>query len=147
MIDPKDSQILDELILDGRKSVVEISDNLGLPRATVQERLNKMIRLGVIRKFVAIPDYSKIGKQVTAYVFVAFRSEEHVSQKNLAEQISKIPGIYEVSVISGQWDILLKVRAGSVEEIGSFVVERLRSMKGIEKTETCIAFQTIKESF
>jgi len=50
-------------------------------------------------------------------------------------------------VISGEWDILLKVRAGSVEEIGALVVDRLRAMKGIEKTETCVAFQTIKESF
>jgi Lrp/AsnC family leucine-responsive transcriptional regulator len=147
MIDSKNARILEELVRDGRKSVVEISDRLGIPRATVQERLNRMIHSGVIRKFVAIPDYSKIGKQVTAYIFVAFRSEENVSQRDLAEQISKISGVYEVSVISGQWDILLKVRAGSVEEIGSLVVEKLRTMRGIEKTETSIAFQTIKESF
>jgi DNA-binding Lrp family transcriptional regulator len=34
-----------------------------------------------------------------------------------------------------------------VEEIGTMVVDKLRAMKGIEKTETCVAFQTIKESF
>lgn len=147
MMDNKDERILRELIKDGRKSVVEISNELDIPRATVQERLNKMIGSGAIRKFVAIPDYSKIGKQVTAYVFVTFRSEEKVSQRSLAEEISKIPGVYEVSVISGEWDIMLKVRAGSLEEIGRLVVDRLRVMKGIEKTETCVTFQTIKESF
>ena len=61
--------------------------------------------------------------------------------------MSKIPGVYEVAVISGEWDMLLKVRAGSVEDIGRLVVDRLRALKGIEKTETCVAFQTIKESF
>lgn len=147
MVDNKDEKILKELVEDGRKSVVEIADELGFPRATVQERLKKMVESGVIKKFVAIPDYSKIGKQVTAYVFVTFRSEENVSQRSLAEHMSRIPGVYEVSVISGEWDILLKVRAGSVEEIGTLVVDRLRAMKGIEKTETCVAFQTIKESF
>jgi DNA-binding Lrp family transcriptional regulator len=145
MMDDKDEKILKELVEDGRKSVVEISNELGIPRATVQERLNKMIESGVIRKFVAIPDYSKIGKQVTAYVFVTFRSEKNVSQPSLAEDISKIPGVYEVSVISEEWDILLKVRASSVEEIGTLVVDKLRAMKGIEKTETCVAFQMIKE--
>ena len=50
-------------------------------------------------------------------------------------------------VISGEWDIMLKVRAGSVEEIGTLVVDKLRMMKGIEKTQTCVAFQTVKESF
>jgi len=147
MLDDKDEKILRELVADGRKSVVDISEELGVPRATIQERLNKMIRSGVIRKFAAIPDYSKIGKQVTAYIFVSFRDEESISQRALAEEISGIPGVYEVSVISGEWDILLKVRAGSVEEIGNFVVDRLRRMKGIEKTETCVAFQMIKESF
>jgi DNA-binding Lrp family transcriptional regulator len=147
MIAAKDEKILNELIQDGRKSVVQISSELGLPRATVQERLKKLVGSGVIKKFIAVPDYAKIGKRVTAYVFVTFRSEEKVSQHSLAEQISRIRGVYEVSVISGEWDILLKVRAGSVEEIGTLVVDNLRAMKGIEKTETCVAFQMIKESF
>ena len=145
-MDPKDQKILEALLEDGRKSVVEISDELGFPRATVQERLKKMLRSGVIRKFAAIPDYGKIGKQVTAFIFVNFTSGGNVSQRHLAENISKIPGVYEVSVISGEWDILLKVRAGSVEEIGALVVDRLRATKGIEKTETSVVFQTISEN-
>jgi DNA-binding Lrp family transcriptional regulator len=146
MLDDKDERILRELMEDGRRSLVEISDDLGYPRATVQERLRKMVEAGVIRRFTAVPDYAKIGKQVTAYVFVAFTNEENISQRELAEKISRIPGVYEVSVVSGEWDILLKIRAGSVEEIGGMVVDRLRAIRGVEKTETCVAFQTIKES-
>lgn len=147
MLDSKDERILRELMDDGRKSVVEISSELEVPRATVQERLTRMVKTGVIKKFTAVPDYSKIGMQVVAFIFVTFRSEQQVSQRVLAEQISRIPRVFEVSVISGEWDILLKVRAGSVEEIGRLVVDRLRGMKGIEKTETCVVFQTIKEGY
>ena len=147
MLQPKDEKILRLLLEDGRRSVVEISRELDLPRATVQERVRKLVDSGVISRFVAIPDYSKIGKQVTAYIFVSFRSEGSVSQRKLAEEVSRIPGVYEVAVISGEWDMLLKVRAASVEEIGKLVVDRLRAMKGVEKTQTCVAFQTIKESF
>ena len=147
MLDPKDEKILRLLVSDGRKSVVEISKELDLPRATVQERVKRLVDSGAIRRFVAIPDYAMIGKQVTAYIFVSFRSEGSVSQRNLAEEVSRIPGVYEVAVISGEWDILLKVRAGSVEEIGKLVVDKLRATKGVEKTETCVAFQSIKESF
>lgn len=147
MLDSKDEKIMKLLVADGRRSVVEISKELDLPRATVQERVKKLVDSGTIKKFVAIPDYSRIGKQVTAYIFVSFRSEGSLSQRTLAEEMSKIVGVYEVAVISGAWDILLKVRAGSVEEIGKLVVDKLRAMKGIEKTETCVAFQTIKESF
>ncbi len=147
MLDEKDRRILAELLKDGRKSVVEISNELQIPRATVQERLKGLVETGVITKFAAIPDYSKIGKQVTALILVSFRSAERVSQRSLAEDISKIPGVHEVIVISGEWDIVLKVRAASVEEIGSLVLDKLRMMKGIEKTQTCVVFQTIKEGF
>jgi len=147
MLADKDQKILALLLKEGRKSVVEISEELGLPRATVQERMKKMVESGVIRRFAAIPDYAKMGQPVTAYIFVSFRREEDVSQRSLAEEISKIPQVHEVSVISGEWDILLKVRAGSVEEIGRLVVDRLRTLKGIERTETCVSFQTIKEGF
>ena len=147
MLDPRDESILRLLVEDGRRSVVEISKELDLPRATVQERLKRLVDSGAIKRFVAVPDYSRIGRQVTAYIFVSFRSEGSLSQRSLAEDMSEIPGVYEVAVISGEWDILLKVRAASVEEIGTLVVDRLRAMKGIEKTQTCVAFQTIKESF
>ncbi len=125
---------------------MEISNDLQIPRATVQERLKKLVDAGIIRRFAAIPDYSKTGKLVTALVLVSFSSAERVSQRGLAEEISKIPGVYEVFVISGEWDMVLKVRAASVEEVGAMVLDKLRMMKGIEKTQTCVAFQTIKES-
>ncbi len=147
MMDEKDEEILRILVEDGRRSVVDISEELEIPRATVQQRLKRLVETGVIRKFVAIPDYSKVGKQVAAYVFVTFKSEENVSQRNLWVEASKLPGVYEVSAISGEWDALLKVRAGSVEEIATLVVDRLRATKGIEKTETCVVFHVIKESF
>ena len=147
MTDEKDLKILEQLVADGRKYVVVISNELGIPRATVQERLRRMVSSGAIKKFAAIPDYAKIGKGVTAYILVSFSATGNVSQRSLAETITKIPGVYEVSLISGEWDILLKVRASSVEEIGMLVIDKLRMMKGIEKTQTCVSFQTIKESF
>ena len=147
MTDEKDLKILEQLVADGRKSVVVISNELGIPRATVQERLGRMVRSGVIKKFAAIPDYSKMGKGVTAYILVSFSATGNVSQRSLAEAVTKIPGVFEVSLIAGEWDILLKVRASSVEEIGKLVIDKLRMMKGIEKTQTCVSFQTIKESF
>lgn len=145
MLDLKDKRILAELTADARKSAVEIARELEVPRATVQERIKRMIGSGVIRKFTVVPDYSKLGSHVTAYILVSFRSEESTSQRALAQKIARMPEVHEVSVISGQWDIVVKVRAESVQDVGAFVTEKLRAMKGIEKTETCVCFETIKE--
>jgi DNA-binding Lrp family transcriptional regulator len=146
MLDDKDRKILLQLAGDGRKPVVEISNELGMPRATVQERIRKMTERGVIKRFTVIPDYGKIGKEVTAFILVGFSGDSNLSQRSLANEIAKIPEVYEISLISGEWDIILKVRAGSVSEIGTLVIDKLRMMRGIQKTQTCVCFQTIKEN-
>jgi Lrp/AsnC family leucine-responsive transcriptional regulator len=144
MIDEKDRRILDELTEDARKSVVDISNDLGIPRATVQERIQRMKLSGAIRKFVAIPDYSLLGRPVAAFILVSFMPGT-VSQRELGEQISHLPRVDEVHLITGEWDIMLKVRAGSMEELGKLILDKLRSMKGVMRTVTCVCFNTLKE--
>ena len=144
MIDEKDHKILDELMEDARKSVVDISNDLGIPRATVQERIQRLKQSGVIRKFVAIPDYSLLGRPVTAIILVSFMPGT-VSQRELGQQISHLPGVDEVHLITGEWDIMLKVRAGSMDELGKLVLDKLRVMKGVMRTVTCVCFNTLKE--
>jgi Lrp/AsnC family leucine-responsive transcriptional regulator len=51
-----------------------------------------------------------------------------------------------VHIITGDWDLLIKLRAESVEAIGKFVVDKLRLIKGLEKTLTCMVFETVKET-
>jgi Lrp/AsnC family leucine-responsive transcriptional regulator len=144
-LDEKDMKILKVLMKDGRKSVAEIAGELESPRSTISDRINKMLREGVIKRFTAVPDYPKLGLGVKAYILVSFRSDG-INQHQLAEQIADMESVYEVSLISGEWDIIVKVRASSVEEVGSFVIDKLRTMKGVEKTQTCVCFKTLKES-
>jgi DNA-binding Lrp family transcriptional regulator len=68
-----------------------------------------------------------------------------ISQRELGEQISQLPRVGEVHLITGEWDIMLKVRAGSMDELGKLVLDKLRAMKGVMKTVTCVCFNTLKE--
>ena len=52
----------------------------------------------------------------------------------------------EVHIITGDWDLLVKLRAENVDVIGKFVVDKLRLIKGLEKTLTCMVFETVKET-
>jgi Lrp/AsnC family leucine-responsive transcriptional regulator len=54
--------------------------------------------------------------------------------------------VQEVHIITGDWDLLIKLRAENVDKIGKFVVDKLRAIKGIEKTLTCLIFETVKET-
>jgi len=68
------------------------------------------------------------------------------SQRDKAAEIAKFPEVQEVHIITGDWDLLIKIRAENVDAIGKFVIDKLRLIKGIEKTLTCMVFETCKET-
>jgi Lrp/AsnC family transcriptional regulator, leucine-responsive regulatory protein len=142
----KDQAILLKLTLDSNKPVAELASELGLPRTTVQERIKKLVQRGVIKKFTVQTDYSRIGKPVTSFILVSFLAGSGVSQKEAAQKIAEIPDIYEVHVISGEWDIIAKARGASIQSIGELVLDRIRNVKGVERTLTCTSFVAIKET-
>ncbi len=64
----------------------------------------------------------------------------------MAEEIALCPEVQEVHIITGDWDLLVKLRAENVDAVGKFVVDKLRLIKGLDKTLTCMVFETVKES-
>jgi len=145
MLDEKDEAILEELVKDSRKTTKAIARELDIPRATVHDRIVKMEQKRLIKKYTAVPDYSQLGIGVTAFILVQFSSQEGMSQRETAEEIAELRGIHEVHMISGEYDMLLKVRGASMEEIGKLVIDRLREVKGVARTLTCACFTTVKE--
>ncbi|MBM4237075.1 MAG: Lrp/AsnC family transcriptional regulator [Euryarchaeota archaeon] len=145
MIDDKDRAILSELEKDARRSTKSIAKALGMPRATVHERIRKMCEKGIIRGFTALPDHSKLGEPTSAFILVSFLPNTSVSQRELAQKIADLEGVREVHLISGEYDILLKVRGRSVEDIGSLVIDKLRQIEGVGRTITCASFATVKD--
>ena len=145
MIDKKDEIILNELKKNARESTKTIASNIKIPRVTVHDRIDKMIQKGIIKSFNVTIDYKKIGYSSEVFIFVSFLFNPEVSQRQLAQRIAKIPGVYEVHIISGEYDLLLKVRGKSLEDIGKLVVDKLRKLKGVGKTLTFACFETVKE--
>jgi len=149
-LDEKDVKILEFLQKNCKLSIKEIASNLNLPITTVYAKIKRMEELKLIKGYKAILDYGKVGKGTLAFILVsvAYRplSEETlISQREIAKEISKFPEVQEVHIISGDWDLLIKVRAENVDVIGKFVIDKLRTVKGIQKTLTCMVFDTVKE--
>ena len=137
--------ILRELELDSSRNITKIAEALGIPRATVQDRINKLKKMGVIKRFTVKVDKAKLGKGVLAFVLVSFMPGSEISQKDLAHQIAMLEDVEEAHLISGEWDILLKVRGSSMKEIGDLVIDRIRRMRGVARTLTCAVFYTARE--
>ncbi len=145
MLDRLDVKILKELRTDARMAATRISRKLGEARTTIQHRIDRMREKGVIRKIIAIPDYSKIGLPVTAFVLVTFDPSCGLSQQEVAAKIAKIEKVSEVHVVAGQWDIILKARGATLQEIGELVVNQLRQIHGVGQTITSGCFFTLKD--
>ena len=69
-----------------------------------------------------------------------------MSHRIVAKEIARFPEVQEAHIVSGEWDFLVKVKVQSVDAVGKFVVDELRLLRGIEKTQTCFVFETEKES-
>ncbi len=145
MLDKKDSQILRELRTDATQSASQIAKKLRIPRSTVQHRIDRLKKNKIITRIVAIPDYSKIGLPVTAFVLVTYTPTNDRSQQDVAREIAQLENVVEVHVVAGQWDIILKARGASLQEIGELVVNQLRKIPGVGHTVTSGSFFIIKE--
>jgi len=150
VLDSKDVEILRIIQEDCRAAAREISNRTNTPATTVFAKIKRMERLGIVKGYRAILDSSKLDVGTTAFVLgsFAYRGEggKVLSQREVAKQIAEFPEVQEVHIISGDWDILMKVKDRDVGSIGRFVVDKLRLVKGIEKTLTCLVFESEKET-
>jgi DNA-binding Lrp family transcriptional regulator len=148
-LDPKDIEVLRIIQENCRLTAREISDRTRLPVTTVFAKIKRLERMGMVRGYHAVLDAVKLNVGTTAFVFISFayKGEEKVlSQRKVAKEIAGFPDVQEVHIISGEWDILIKVKAKDVDSVGKFVVDKLRLVRGIEKTLTCFVFESAKES-
>ncbi|MBI5228872.1 Lrp/AsnC family transcriptional regulator [Candidatus Micrarchaeota archaeon] len=142
-------KLLSELQANCKQSLRDLSHKLGIPMSTIHDKIRKFEKNGIIKKFSAIIDGSKLGFPITAFVLVSVRPTSKklkVSQQELTKAISKYPQVQEVYIITGEWDILVKMKGKDLAEIGDLVVSKIREMHGVDKTFTINIFETAKET-
>ncbi len=150
-LDEKDRAILALIQGNCKLTAKQISKKIGSPITTVFAKIKRMEKLGVIREYRAILDAKKLNRGATAFILasVSYRDGGNgslISQRDVAEHIAKFPEVQEVHIVAGDWDLLIKLKANTVDAIGKFVIDDLRIVKGIEESLTCMVFETCKET-
>jgi len=149
--DEKDIAILQLIQENSKLTAKQIAKKINSPITTVFAKIKRMEELGIIKQYRAILSPEKLNLGTAAFILasVSYRAKTEdvpVSQRAVAEEIAHFPEVQEVHIITGDWDLLVKLRAENVEAIGRFVVDKLRLIKGLEKTLTCMVFETVKET-
>jgi Lrp/AsnC family leucine-responsive transcriptional regulator len=149
-LDEKDLAVLALIQRDCKLTARQIAKKINSPITTVFAKMKRMEELGIIKGYRAILDSRKLDSSTTAFILasVSYRTEKNevISQREIAKEISKFQEVQEVHIITGDWDLLIKIKAENVDTAGKFVIDKLRFVKGIEKTLTCMVFETCKET-
>jgi Lrp/AsnC family leucine-responsive transcriptional regulator len=150
-LDDKDLDILRLIQEDCQLTAREIARKIGSPITTVFAKTKRMEQFGVIKEYRAILDSRKLGYGTTAFILasVSYGAKNDArtpTQRDIAKEVARFPEVQEVHIITGDWDMLIKLKGKDVDTLGKIVIDRLRLVKGIEKTLTCMVFETAKET-
>jgi len=141
-IDEIDRKILDILKRNAKTSLKEMSKELDLPITTVYYRLKRLEKEGIIESYTIKIDYEKLGYKVKAFILIKYDPSSGISQKDLLKKLKSFDDVEEAYIITGEYDILLKIISKDIEELSTFVLDVLRNVEGVKETVTMIVLKS-----
>jgi Lrp/AsnC family leucine-responsive transcriptional regulator len=143
-IDETDLKILDFLQENARMKRNEIAEKIGLSLPSVTDRMNKLEELGVVDNYQAKLNHKKLGKDITAFIFVTSDSSTHY--KDFIQHTHSSPEILECHSITGDGSHILKIRTENTSSLEKLLA-KIQSWKGVRSTRTSIVLTSHKETF
>jgi DNA-binding Lrp family transcriptional regulator len=137
-MDNLDQRILDLLVDDARQSVTVMARRLQVARSTLQERIARLERSGVIVGYTVRLGSAATGRRVTAHVAITVdpKRGDHVQQT-----LRRIVGVRALHTVSGPFDLIALAAADSTAEIDC-ILDRIGGIPGVERTTSSIILTT-----
>jgi len=144
-MDGFDHKIVAVLMEDGRISVTDLAQRVGLSKTPCQVRMRRLIDSGVIKGFHAALDPAKMGLDHVAFTEVKLSDtrEDALSEFNAA--VRRIPEVEECHMIASSFDYLLKVRTADIRRYRFVLGEKISSLPHVASTSTFVAMETVKD--
>ena len=139
-LDDTERLIVDSLRADGRLSMRALAERLHLSRASVYTRVERLQADGVITGYAAQIDPVRYGYGLSAYVYLDIAQR---SWKAVRQQLLDMPEGDHMALISGEHDILLRVRTRDAASLRDVVLTRLQDMPQIRATQTVVIFEEV----
>ena len=145
-IDAKDRELLTLLQEDSKLTTKEYANRLGLSTTAVYERIKRLEKTGVIRKYVALVDKTRVNKafMVLCHVKLIQHIKEYVLQ--FEREVVQLEEVSECYHISGDYDYILKVNVSNIEAYREFMVTKLTAIKNIGSTQSSFVISEVKYS-
>jgi Lrp/AsnC family transcriptional regulator for asnA, asnC and gidA len=141
-LDKTDSTLLNILQDDASMHFVNIAKKIGITDGAIHQRIRKLRKSGVIKRFTIQINPKMIGFNSTAYVLTTV---DPGFIESVSKEVIKHQNILEVHEVHTQGDLLIKIRASSQEEIRNTIVNVIRKIKGVRDSETLNVYRIWKE--
>ncbi len=137
-MDDLDQRILDLLVGDAHQSTTAMARRLHVARSTLQERIGRLERTGVIAGYTVRLGPAATGRRVTAHVAITIdpKRGEHVQQT-----LRRIEAVRTLHTVSGPVDLIAVVAAESTAEIDR-VLDLIGGIAGVERTSSSVVLTT-----
>lgn len=145
-MDKYDQKIIEQLLVDGRISISELANRIGLSKTPCQNRLRRLINNGFIIGFKALVDHAKLNQQMVVFVEVKMSDTKEACLAAFNSAISKMPEIEQCHLIAGNFDYLLKIRSSDMNQYRKILAESVSTLPFVESTSTYVSMQPIKEN-
>ncbi|WP_390902648.1 Lrp/AsnC family transcriptional regulator [Sphingomonas oryzagri] len=145
-LDEFDRKIVSALRADGRMTVTDLADRIGLSKTPTQMRLKRLMEGGVIRGFRAIVDPARLGLDHVAFAEVKLSDTREKALGEFNAAVLRVPEIEECHMIASSFDYLLKVRTANIRDYRRVLGERISSLPHVASTSTYVAMETVRES-
>ncbi|WP_298503425.1 Lrp/AsnC family transcriptional regulator [uncultured Maribacter sp.] len=142
-IDETDLRILQILQKDAKKTTKEIAEELNLTASPIYERIRKLEKKGIIKKYVALLEKSKLEIPVTAICLVSQRYHNEGFIEKFEKQIKGLKEVQECYHMAGKVDFFLKINIKSLPAYHEFVRTKLSKIDNIGVLESYFILKEI----
>ena len=140
-------EIFEILEQDARATPEQISTMVGIPVNQVKKAIKQAEKDGIILKYKTIINWPKLGEgDIWALIEVRVAPQRDVGFDAIAERIYQFPQVYSAYLVSGTYDLAILVRGKDMQEISSFVTEKLAPLERVQSTVTHFLLKRYKEN-
>ena len=143
-LDALDRRILNALQRDGRMQNVELAKEVGLSPSPCLRRVRLLEEAGVIERYVAVLNATKVGKGLTVFARVWLKGQDVETVDHFTEAVKRLPEVVECHLMAGDCDFLLRIVAADLDDYRQFQIKHLTRIKGVQSVKTEIPMQKIK---
>ena len=136
-LDLKDHKIINELKNNSRTSIRDIAKSTALRPSTVHQRMQRLVRNNIIEKFTLKLNNEALGENFIVFMLIK-------TEKDLENAAFKGKHIKEAFGITGEYDLILKLKFKDVKEFNDYVIS-FRKKHNLRNTMTMVATAVIKE--